>query len=110
MPNPTIATLVALKDLSHCGKLIAIRVGGRADMGGAVDVDPKVFVTPLGFENGNFSPLEGTANRRAKQIRAEDQIIGAAKQHGAARQGVHIVVDHEVRDLLLDLAPAFSNA
>ena len=74
-----------VKDVSYGVELIAVGGCGGSDMGSAVDVDPKVFVAPLGFENGNFSSLEGAADRRTKQIRAKDQVIGTAKQHGTAR-------------------------
>ena len=38
-----------VKDVFYCVELIAVGARGRPDMGSAVDVDPKVFVAPLGF-------------------------------------------------------------
>ncbi len=91
------------KGLAHGFILLFVSLRCRAYVRGAIDINPEVFIAPLGFKDGDFTARKRTADGGAEQVRAEDQIIGAAEQHRATGQRINVAIDHKVRYRFFDL-------
>ena len=96
------ASADSLEGLANSHILLFIRLRCGANVRGVVDINPEIFVAPLGFKDGDFTARKGAADGSAEQVRAKNQIIGAAEQHRASGQRIDVVVDHKVRHRFLD--------
>ena len=85
--------------------LLAVRLRRSPQVRGAIDVDPEVLESPLGFQDRDFPALERGIEASPEQIWFEYGVVASAEQHRAARQRIDALVDHEVCNGLFHLCP-----
>ena len=84
--------------------------GRRADVGGAVDVDPRAILGAQRLEDDDLSFLERLVVAGAEELRQELSGEGAAEQQHAFIERHDVAGDHERTELALQVGPGDAGA